>query len=98
MDAGRSEILSSRYLKYHYSFFLKTCIWCKGKGPCLLMSRGLLPERSSEGVLPPPLSAFSRSFSSLSSTLAASLLAFWEAFSSSLCAFKAVRSCKRPTY
>ena len=72
-------------------------MWCKGKGPCLFMSRGLLPERSSEGVLLPPLSVFSRSFSSLSSAFAASLPAFWEAFSSCLCAFKAVRSCESQT-
>ena len=57
------------------------------------MSRGRLPLRSMEGARLPSWPDLSFSFSSFSSTLAASLLAFWDAFSSCLCSFIADFSC-----
>ena len=60
---------------------------------CLLMSRGRLPLLSKEEPRLLAPSSLSLSFSSFSSTLAASLPAFWDAFSSCLCCLMADFSC-----
>ena len=54
----------------------------------------MLPDLSMELPRLPFLSNFTLSFSSFSSALAASLLAFWEAFSSCFWAFRADLSCR----